>query len=124
LKFEVEEVPEWYFQQLNQEEEEEDDLPPGACPMCERVMPLTFHHLRPRTMHGKYKKLGFTKEELNIGVNICRPCHNAVHTLHKNEDLAKSFYTLELLLEDDAILKWIKYINKQKKTKHIGYKCI
>lgn len=120
VKFELEEVPEWLLNQLNADLEEDDELPPGACPMCERIMPLTFHHLRPRTMHDKYIKMGFTKEELNSGVDLCRPCHSAVHSTYSNDMLAKSFYTLELLMQDESILKWIKYISKQRRTKHMG----
>jgi len=67
----------------------DDDLEAGTCVMCERFMPLTRHHVRPRTMHSKYLKLGFTQEELNKCIDICRPCHDAVHGTEDEPTLAK-----------------------------------
>jgi len=43
-----------------------------------------------------------------------RPCHSAVHHVASNEDLARSFYTVDLLLERDDIQKWKKYASRQK----------
>jgi len=45
---------------------------------------------------------------------LLRPCHSAVHHVASNEDLARSFYTVELLLERDDVQKWKKYASKQK----------
>lgn len=40
--------------------------------MCERAMPLTRHHLKPRATHKKYLKQGLTQDELNVTASICR----------------------------------------------------
>ena len=36
--------------------EMEDELPPGACALCQRQMPLTWHHLYPRDVHKRFLK--------------------------------------------------------------------
>jgi len=119
VKIELEEVPDWVWTQLEEENGDHAALKSGACPMCERVVPLTFHHLRPRITHSKYVKQGFSKEQLlTTGIDVCRACHSQIHTLFSNEELAKSFYTLELLLENEKVQKWVKYISKQRPTKH------
>jgi len=90
------------------------DAGEGDCVMCERHMPLTKHHVRPRTMHEKYLKLGFKQEELNFCINICRPCHDAVHRTEDEATLAEKYYSLELLLGHEKVQNWIKYAKKQK----------
>ena len=109
---------------LTEEEEAEDALDddegellePGQCPICERFMPLTFHHLTPKTTHKKYKKLGYNTADLSRGVNVCRPCHSQIHRLIPNEDLAATYNTLEKILPHPGIQQWIPYIRKQKLT--------
>jgi len=85
----------------------------GPCGMCERIMPLTRHHLIPRTTHTKYRKKGLSKDFLNTCVDICRPCHSAVHNLYDEETLARDFSTLELLMSDEAVQKAVAYNAKQ-----------
>lgn len=104
------------------EEEDEDDgynsdktYDDGECVLCERVMPLTFHHLIPRTTHKKMmKKYEMTKKELNHGIMVCRPCHSAIHRFIDEESMALEYPTLEKLLEHEKVLSWIPYVRKQK----------
>jgi len=102
---------------LEKEMADYEDCGPGNCVMCERFMPLTKHHLRPRTMHSKYLKLGFTQEELNTCIDICRPCHDAVHGTRDEATLASDFFSLEKLLGLEEIQKWLKYARKQRGIK-------
>eukprot|EP01012_Entosiphon_sulcatum_P027967 TRINITY_DN3377_c0_g1_i1.p1 TRINITY_DN3377_c0_g1~~TRINITY_DN3377_c0_g1_i1.p1 ORF type:complete len:214 (+),score=56.68 TRINITY_DN3377_c0_g1_i1:50-691(+) len=96
------------------QEEEGEDLEPGTCCMCERPMPLTFHHLIPKTTHAWYRKHGeFTEKQLSSGIDICRPCHNAVHTFADHRTLAEQYNTLERILELDSIQKFIQWVRKQ-----------
>jgi hypothetical protein len=44
-------------------------------------------------------KKGTTAEELNQGIMVCRPCHNAIHKAFDNKTLAREYNTLESLLE-------------------------
>lgn len=108
-----------------------DDAGKGRCEMCLRVIPLTRHHLIPRSVHQKYtskqKKLPakkarskvvalrYTREELNKCISICRPCHSAVHKAENEETLATKYNTLSLLKEHPEIKKFISYISKQRK---------
>ena len=80
-------------------EEEEEYLQPGACEICERCLPLTKHHLIPRTMHGRLRKRGYDREQLCQTVNICSLCHRAVHRFYTEKQLAMEYNTLEKLLQ-------------------------
>ena len=87
----------------------------GVCPCCGRQTVLTFHHLIPKKLHRRafYRK-NFDRETLNQGVNVCRLCHDGIHDLYNEMQLAKQFYTLELLLADDALLKHFAWVAKKK----------
>lgn len=87
----------------------------SGCEMCERQMRLTRHHLIPRTMHTKYARMGHSKEHLATTISICRACHSVVHRLYPVEVLAASFHTLELILQDASVQKWIAYARTSKK---------
>ncbi|KAK9762225.1 hypothetical protein K7432_012255 [Basidiobolus ranarum] len=100
---------------LDQDEEDEEFIPPGHCLLCARCMPLTFHHLVPKATHRQMlKKKIFSKEQLGEGITICRPCHSAIHRLITNEVLAIEFNTLDKLLDNESLQKWIKYAEKQR----------
>lgn len=46
---------------------------PTECEICEREVPLTFHHLVPRATHAKARKRGWhTEEVLGSGAWLCR----------------------------------------------------
>ncbi|CAG8528676.1 14936_t:CDS:2 [Acaulospora morrowiae] len=89
---------------------------PGTCTLCHRHMPLTFHHLIPRMMHKRVLKKGlFTKEECTTrGIDICRPCHSAIHKMISNDQLALKYNTLEMLLEHEGVVKFVGWASKQK----------
>ncbi|KAH7085598.1 hypothetical protein BKA63DRAFT_400497 [Paraphoma chrysanthemicola] len=69
------------------------------CELCQRDwVPLTYHHLIPRSTHDRVLKRGWhTEEKLNSVAWLCRACHSFVHRLASNEELAKSYYTVELI---------------------------
>jgi|EP00945_MAST-04E_sp_MAST-4E-sp1_P000183 hypothetical protein len=91
----------------------------GACSICLRTLPLTAHHLIPKTMHAHYVKKGtHTRDQLNQCVDLCRACHSNVHKTENCKDLAEHYNTIELLLEHPKIKKFANYISKQKTTKH------
>lgn len=87
-------------------EEEEDD---GACQVCERMVRRTRHHVFPREVHKALKKKGYDAKLLSTTIAICRMCHSTIHRLFTNEQLAESYYTVELLLEDERFLKYAKW---------------
>jgi hypothetical protein len=47
---------------------------------------------------------------------ICRPCHNAVHSFADENTLAESFNTLDKLMGQERIQAFVKYIAKRKYT--------
>jgi len=154
-------------------EDSGSDLEDNECEICERVMPLTRHHLIPKTTHKKYidrpnhvlihfhstgrlsaaltrsvsatlfvrhkpdyhqgddkvhsKQVEqkesegqdectvmYSKEFLNRYVmHICRPCHSAIHSFIDQETMAKDFHSLDLLLQNEKVKKFIPFIRKQ-----------
>ncbi|KAF1843989.1 uncharacterized protein K460DRAFT_357637 [Cucurbitaria berberidis CBS 394.84] len=92
-----------------------------ACELCGRDwVPLTYHHLIPKSAHERVLKRGWhTEEMLNSVAWLCRACHSFVHRLASNEGLAKGFYTLELIreggVEGDAdkraeVEGWVRWV--------------
>lgn len=55
---------------------------------------------------------------LNNTALICRPCHSMVHNLHENFELAENYYSIDLLLTDENVVKHCKWANKQKTGKY------
>ncbi|KAH9938889.1 uncharacterized protein BXZ73DRAFT_44453 [Epithele typhae] len=88
----------------------------AECEICGRAVPLTYHHLVPRSVHTKARKRKWHAEGmLNAVAWLCRPCHSAVHgVVASNEALAREYYTVELLLQREDIQKWRKYAAKQR----------
>ncbi|KAF1920319.1 hypothetical protein BDU57DRAFT_10679 [Ampelomyces quisqualis] len=70
------------------------------CELCARDwVPLTYHHLIPKSTHERVRKRGWHAEEMLGSVAwLCRACHSFVHRLASNEGLAREFYTVELIL--------------------------
>lgn len=86
----------------------------AACELCGRDwIPLTYHHLIPRFVHAKAVKRGWHREEdLQSVAWLCRACHSFVHQFASHEDLARYYYTVDLLLEQDQIVQFAKWISR------------
>ncbi|KAJ7696195.1 hypothetical protein B0H17DRAFT_1269280 [Mycena rosella] len=85
------------------------------CEICEREIPLTYHHLIPRATHTKVlKKNLHPTSMLNSVAWLCRPCHTVVHQIATNEELARGYYSVSLLLGREDIQRWGKYASKQR----------
>jgi hypothetical protein len=71
------------------------------CELCQRDwVPLTYHHLIPKSTHDRVMKRGWHDEDkLNSVAWLCRACHSFVHRLASNEELARKYYTVELLMD-------------------------
>lgn len=87
---------------------------PAGCEICGREhLPLTYHHLIPRQIHGKAVKRGWHKEwELSKVAWLCRSCHSFVHKCASNEELAKDYYDVELLLEREDVQKFAAWVGR------------
>lgn len=90
-------------------------LKSGQCLCCGRTTALTFHHLIPKKLHRRafYRKK-FDRETLNRGVNICRLCHDGIHDLYDEMQLAKQFSSAETLLADEALQRHFAWVAKKK----------
>lgn len=100
-----------------------EDLEEGHCEMCRRYLLLTFHHLIPKDTHRKYigKKLPKgvegepTRWFLNThGTMICRSCHSTVHHFASNDVLGAEYNTLEKLLAEPYIQRWVEFAKNRK----------
>lgn len=87
---------------------------PGCCELCERRMPLTKHHVRPRSQHPRLRAAGWTQAALSATLLLCRQCHNAVHEQLDEAVLADTYFSAELLLEHDGVRAFVGWAAKQR----------
>ena len=90
----------------------------ARCELCGRLTKrgTTEHHLIPRTCHSnKWFKKRYSREQLYQTISVCRDCHRAIHDLIPDEkQLGRHFNTIELLLENEEIAKFVAWIRKQR----------
>lgn len=89
------------------------------CELCARSwIPLTYHHLIPKSTHERVLKRGWhTEDRLNSVAWLCRACHSFVHRMASNEELAKGFYTMELICSGgekgeklEEVKGWVRWV--------------
>jgi hypothetical protein len=77
---------------------------PVLCPICERVIPdeqKDDHHLVPKSKGGKKT------------VCLHRICHDQIHATFTVSELAKKFSTIEAILEDPAMQKFVAWVRSK-----------
>ncbi|KAL2430417.1 hypothetical protein ABEF95_006984 [Exophiala dermatitidis] len=86
----------------------------NACEICDRDwVPLTYHHLIPKQVHAKVLKRGWHEERhLNSVAWLCRACHSFVHRMASNEELAREWYTVELICSREDVQKWAEWVGR------------
>ena len=75
-----------------------------VCPLCDRPIPTSQqdeHHLVPRLKGGKVKKL------------LHRICHRQIHALFSEAELAQRYNTVDALLENPEIRKFVTWVQKR-----------
>ncbi|KAJ4419808.1 hypothetical protein N0V82_004743 [Gnomoniopsis sp. IMI 355080] len=84
------------------------------CEICERDwVPLTYHHLIPRFVHAKAIKRGWHRgEDLQNVAWLCRACHSFVHRFAGHEALAREYFTVERLLEQEEIRDFARWVSR------------
>ena len=84
--------------------------------MCEREKRLTFHHLIPRRCHSnKWFRKNFEKEDMHTrGIDLCTQCHQYIHSIFSEKELGRYYNTLEALLADEKVAKYVEWAKKQK----------
>jgi hypothetical protein len=83
------------------------------CQICERYVKLTRHHVYPRETHKTCLKRGIDTTELNKTISICKMCHATIHRIFSNDELSKNFFSLELLLGEERVIKYAKWASSQ-----------
>ena len=88
----------------------------GNCELCNRVKPLTFHHLIPRTCHrNKWFKKNFSTEQMKkSGVMLCDDCHNYIHQAYPEKEMGRRLHTVEALKSDEMIAKFAQWVRKKR----------
>ncbi|KAI1809229.1 YisB protein [Poronia punctata] len=89
-----------------------DDV--DGCEICGRDwINLSYHHLIPRFVHVKAVKRGWHREcDLQNVAWLCGACHRFVHRFASHEDLARKFYTVDLLLAEDEVQRWAQWVGR------------
>ncbi|PQE22420.1 hypothetical protein CJF31_00001298 [Rutstroemia sp. NJR-2017a BVV2] len=84
------------------------------CELCGRSwIPLTYHHLIPKFVHAKVLKRGWhTEDQLNNVAWLCRACHSFVHRIASHEELARDYYTVELLEEREDVRAFADWVGR------------
>jgi len=87
----------------------------GRCPFCQRQVPLTFHHLIPRKLHRRTRfRKQFSREQLNLGIHICRQCHDGIHRHYDEMQLYREFRSPEALASDPRLMRHFAWVARQR----------
>jgi hypothetical protein len=81
------------------------DKPPALCPLCHRALiddgSTDRHHLVPRS-HGGQEQ-----------VELHKVCHQAIHALLSEAELAREFSTVDALRAHPALARFIAWVQKR-----------
>ena len=80
---------------------------------CEKY---TNHHLIPKTVHSnKWFKKRYNREKMQRRIPVCKDCHDAIHNLINDEkELGRNFNTLDKLLSNPKIIKYLEWKSRRK----------
>jgi len=81
------------------------EKPVGICPLCDRELPgdgsTDRHHLVPRS-HGGAEQ-----------IEMHKICHQAIHALLSEAELARDFSTIETLRAHPGVARFITWVQKR-----------
>ncbi|KAI2469128.1 hypothetical protein F4781DRAFT_236193 [Annulohypoxylon bovei var. microspora] len=85
-----------------------------GCELCGRDwINLSYHHLVPRFVHAKAVRRGWHREEdLQSVAWLCGACHRFVHRFAAHEELARRYYTVELLMAEEGVRRWVDWVGR------------
>lgn len=98
-----------------------DNIEHDCCELCARTgIVLTRHHLIPKMRHrNRRTRRDFSHNDRVARIlMVCRPCHNHIHDVFTEKELAHHYNTREALLADERIDRFVRWIA----TKPAGYK--
>ncbi len=81
------------------------------CQLCQSDQAHNFHHLVPRSVHGnKWFKRRLTREEMALGIDVCKQCHKAIHDLIPDEkELGRQYNRIEKLLGHPELKRYVEW---------------
>lgn len=74
------------------------------CTICQRETPIKMmekHHLTPKSRKGKET------------IKVCCNCGDQLHKLFTNKELEKNYNTLEAILSDKKVQRYVKWVKKK-----------
>ena len=85
---------------------------PPACELCARAAPLTRHHLIPKALHDKpYVQKRYAKSQrISATLWVCRACHNQIHRLFSEKELALTYNNRDSLLSDERLATFVQWL--------------
>jgi hypothetical protein len=92
------------------------------CQLCHCEESHNFHHFIPRTLHSnKWFKKRYTREQMHEGIEVCKPCDQAIHDLVPDEKkLGRHYNTLEKLLANPEVGKCVQWKRRRARTDEKG----
>jgi len=89
------------------------------CSLCGRPAPTTRHHVVPKCRR-RNKMPAEAKENIGTTKNFCRDCHRAVHVIFTEKELAAQYFTVDKLMADPRVQKFVAWIRKKPPTTFFG----
>jgi len=85
---------------------------PEVCELCARPASLTRHHLIPKALHDKAygQKRSPRHERITATLWVCRACHNQIHRLFSEKELALTYNSREALLGDERLRTFVDWL--------------
>jgi hypothetical protein len=93
-----------------------DSGPPECCELCGRAVgQLTKHHLIPRMRHRhRHTRAAYGRTELGTRLLwVCRPCHDHIHAVLSEKELAAAYNTRMALLAHPEIRRFVDWIRRR-----------
>lgn len=83
----------------------------ALCELCQSEGVFNFHHCIPRTLHGnKWFKKRYSREELRVGLDLCKACHSTIHDLIPDEkQLGRHYNTRDKLLAHPLVRNYVEW---------------
>jgi len=79
--------------------------PNANCPLCGRTLadPMVRHYLVPLSQGGNGTNT----------VMMHKVCHNKVHSLFNEKEIARTYTSVEKILENEEIQKFVNWVKKK-----------
>ena len=99
----------------------------GRCAICGREnLEVTKHHLVPKSQIRRISRRRKVSpfQLRNDIVWTCLACHGHIHSVLSEKELADSFYTLELLVSQEDVSKFVDWVSKRPAGRKIRHRRI